>query len=147
MNTDRSATVVTVSWSAWRPCDLGQRGLDRVGHLDRVGVRCLGHGQGQRLVAVGPAVAGGRDEVGLDGAEVADRDRLRRDRRERELGRAKARSCRPGEAVGAGRPRAALKPTTRPRIWSTEVSAPIVETGIFDPSAGSWPEGRVRLLA
>ena len=23
----------------------------------------------------------------------------------------------------------------------------MVETGIFDPSAGSWPDGRVRLLA
>ena len=52
------------------------------------------------------------------------------------------------DAAGAGTTGAARwKPTTRPRIWSTDVSSPMVDTGTFEPSAGSWPEGKVRLLA
>ena len=38
-------------------------------------------------------------------------------------------------------------PTTRSSICSSEVSVPIVETGIFVPPSDSWPDGRVRLLA
>ncbi len=61
--------------------DLGQLGLDRIGDLDRVGVRCLGDGQSQRRLAVRPSVAGDGDLVELDRAEVSEGDRLRCRRR------------------------------------------------------------------
>ena len=38
-------------------------------------------------------------------------------------------------------------PTTRPAIASADVRRPIVETAVLEPSAGSWPEGMVRLFA
>ena len=39
----------------------------------------------------------------------------------------------PAPAAAAGR----WKPTTRSRIWSTDVNVPIVETGVLEPSDGS----------
>ena len=79
--------------------------------------------------------------IGFGATGAADGATARTGRRRGAAGR---RGCGRG-----GRRRAACrwKPTTRPRICSTEVSSPIVETGTFEPSAGSWPEGRVRLLA
>ena len=56
---------------------LGELGGDGVGDQDGVGVRGLGDRQGQRGLAVGARVAGRRDALELDRAEVADRDRRR----------------------------------------------------------------------
>ena len=89
--------------------------------------------------------------IGLDRAEVADRDRRRRDRRgggrDARSGRRRGAGGRRGCAGAGTRPGAARwKPTTRPRISSTEVSSPIVETGIFEPSAGSWPDGQGQVV-
>ena len=95
--------------------DLGQLGLDRVGHLDRVGVGLLGDGDGQGLVAVGPAEAGRGHELGADGAEVADGDRLR--------------DGRGGARTGAGATRRGAGDARRGRLREPDDEAPDLRLG------------------
>ena len=53
-----------------------------------------------------------------------------------------------GVPLGVGAPgEVRSNPTTRSRIWSSDVNAPMVETGTFEPSVAIWPDGSVRLLA
>ena len=124
--------------------DLGQLGLDRVGHFDRVRVRLLGDGDGQSLVAIGPAEAGGRHELRADRPEIADGDGGGRCRAHGSAPPRRAgRPVRRGLAAATG----FVNPTTRSLICASDVNVPMVETGTFEPSVAIWPDGRVRLFA
>ena len=132
MKLDRSWTTVTVSSPGCAAGGVVEDLLDSLRDLDGVRARRLGHRQRERRVAIRARVAGRGDVLELDSANVAELDRCR------ELAR---RGVAPGAVTGC------LAPTSRLEIWSTEVSAPIVDTGMRVPSAGSWPPGTVMLLA
>ena len=163
MKFDRSETTVIAHGVGVLLAELVELGRDGVGDLDGVGVRGLGDRQRHRGLAVGARVAGGRDALDVDRAEVADRDRRRAagtvggvagaeapgaadapgaaeaDRRCARLGPAPA----PGTPVAGG----VATPTTMFATCVHGSMRPIVETGIFEPSVETAPDGKVRLLA
>ena len=112
MNRDRSETTVDRDGVLVLLAQLGELGRDGVRDQDRVGVRGLGDRQGQRGLAVGARVAGRRDALELDRAEVADRDRAsgRRAGRREAFGSVEAL----GSGIRDGRRLDARRPCPRP---------------------------------